>query len=87
MTAESGTPRAPVEFWFDFISPYAYPGSTQIESVAARHGRAVDWHPVLIGVTVMQVMGMKPLLELGRRPAAPSGALARQGAPGRMRPH
>lgn len=54
----------PVEFFFDFISPYAYLGSTQIEAVAARHGRAVDWKPVLIGVTIMKVMGMKPLLEV-----------------------
>lgn len=54
---------APVEFWFDFVSPYAYFGSTQIERVVARHGRAVDWRPVLIGITVLKVMGMRPLLE------------------------
>ena len=56
--------RQPVEFFFDFISPYAYLGSTQIEAVAARHGRSVDWKPLLIGVTIMKVMGMKPLLEV-----------------------
>ena len=56
--------KQPVEFFFDFISPYAYLGSTQIEAVAARHGRDVDWKPLLIGITVMKVMGMKPLLEV-----------------------
>ena len=53
----------PIAFYFDFISPYAYIGSTQIERIAARHGRSVDWRPVLIGVTVMKIMGMKPLTE------------------------
>ena len=53
----------PVDFYFDFISPYAYIGSTQIEALAARHGRTVNWRPVLIGVTVMKIMGMKPLPE------------------------
>lgn len=55
--------RAPIEFWFDFVSPYAYLGSTQIEAVAARHDRKLHWRPVLIGITVLKVMGMKPLLE------------------------
>ena len=53
--------REPVDFYFDFISPYAYIGSTQIEAIAARYGRTVNWRPVLIGVLVMKVMGLKPL--------------------------
>jgi 2-hydroxychromene-2-carboxylate isomerase len=53
----------PIAFYFDFMSPYGYFGSTQIEAVAARHKRTVDWKPLLIGVTVMQIMGMKPLME------------------------
>ncbi|MCK9508756.1 MAG: 2-hydroxychromene-2-carboxylate isomerase [Pigmentiphaga sp.] len=55
--------QEPIEFYFDLISPYGYLASTQIEAVAARHGRGVDWRPVLLGVTVMKIMGMKPLLE------------------------
>lgn len=54
---------APVEFYFDFISPYGYLGSTQVEALAARYGRTVDWKPVLLGITVMKVMGLKPLPE------------------------
>ncbi|MSQ73286.1 MAG: 2-hydroxychromene-2-carboxylate isomerase [Betaproteobacteria bacterium] len=54
----------PIEFYFDFISPYGYLGSTQIEAVAARHGRVVDWKPVLIGITILKVMGSKPLLDI-----------------------
>ena len=55
--------KPPIEFYFDFVSPFGYLGSTQIEAVAARHGREVDWRPVLIGVTVLKIMGMKPLTE------------------------
>ena len=55
--------KTPVEFYFDFISPYGYLGSTQIDAIAARYGREVDWKPVLIGVTIMRIMGIKPLTE------------------------
>jgi 2-hydroxychromene-2-carboxylate isomerase len=52
-----------MEFFFDFMSPYAYLASTQIDALARRHGREVAWKPVLIGVTVLQVMGLKPLMQ------------------------
>jgi 2-hydroxychromene-2-carboxylate isomerase len=55
--------KPPIEFYFDFVSPFGYLGSTQIEALAARHGREVDWRPVLIGVTVLKIMGLKPLTE------------------------
>jgi 2-hydroxychromene-2-carboxylate isomerase len=51
----------PIEFYFDPISPFAYLGSIQIERLAARLGRPVEWKPVLIGVTILKVMGLKPL--------------------------
>jgi 2-hydroxychromene-2-carboxylate isomerase len=37
----------PIDFHFDFISPYAYLGWTQIHALAARHGRAVRPVPTL----------------------------------------
>jgi 2-hydroxychromene-2-carboxylate isomerase len=52
-----------IEFYFDPISPFAYLGSIQIERLAARLGRSVDWKPVLIGITILKVMGLKPLPE------------------------
>jgi 2-hydroxychromene-2-carboxylate isomerase len=52
---------APIELYFDLISPYGYLGVSQVERVAAAHGRAIDWCPVLIGVTILKIMGMKPL--------------------------
>ena len=57
------TSRAPIEFYFDPISPYGYLASTQIEALAARYGREVDWKPVLLGITVMKIMGLPPLMQ------------------------
>lgn len=54
---------APIAFYFDFISPYGYFASLRIEELAARHGREVDWRPMLLGVAVLKVMGLKPLLD------------------------
>ena len=53
----------PIEFYFDPISPFAYLGSIAIERTAARLGLEVEWKPVLIGVTILKVMGLKPLPE------------------------
>lgn len=50
---------APIEFYFDFISPYGYLGGIGIERVAARRGRSVDWRPMLLGISVLKVMGLK----------------------------
>ncbi|HEX6019192.1 MAG TPA: 2-hydroxychromene-2-carboxylate isomerase [Burkholderiaceae bacterium] len=53
---------APIRFWFDFISPYGYLASLRIDELAARHGRTVEWHPLLVSVTVLRTMGLKPLM-------------------------
>ena len=57
------TAPAPLHFYFDFISPFGYFASLRIDALAARHGRSVLWHPMLLGVSVMKVMGLKPLLD------------------------
>jgi 2-hydroxychromene-2-carboxylate isomerase len=54
---------ATLDFYFDFISGYGYFASLGIEAIAARHGRTVNWHCMLLGVAVLKVMGLKPLLE------------------------
>ena len=53
---------APLDFWFDFASPYGYLASTQIDDIAARHGRTVRWRPILLGA-VFKVSGMKPVMD------------------------
>lgn len=52
-----------LEFYFDFSSPYGYLGSHKIEALAAKHGRAVSWRPILLGAA-FKVTGAKPLTEL-----------------------
>ncbi|OGA23577.1 MAG: hypothetical protein A3H34_04785 [Betaproteobacteria bacterium RIFCSPLOWO2_02_FULL_67_19] len=52
-----------IDFYFDFISPYAYFASTRIEQLARRHGRGVRWRVFRLGVTVIKVMGLKAVLE------------------------
>jgi 2-hydroxychromene-2-carboxylate isomerase len=42
---------APIGFYFDFSSPYSYIASEWIEALAARHGRTVQWHAMLLGAT------------------------------------
>lgn len=54
---------APLTFWFDFISPFGYFASLRIDALAAKHQRTVDWRPLLLGVTVLKVMGLKPVME------------------------
>lgn len=51
---------APIDFYFDFSSPYGYLASEKIEEMAARHSRSVDWHPILLGIVFKQT-GAAPL--------------------------
>ena len=51
---------APIEFHFDFSSPYGYLATQRIEALAARHGRTVDWRPMLLGAA-FKLSGMAPL--------------------------
>jgi len=51
---------APIEFHFDFSSPYGYLAAQRIEALAARHGRVVDWRPMLLGAA-FKLSGMAPL--------------------------
>jgi 2-hydroxychromene-2-carboxylate isomerase len=43
--------KPPIDFYFDFSSPYSYIASEWVQAVAARHGRAVAWHAILLGAT------------------------------------
>ena len=55
--------KAPIDFYFDFSSPYGFFASERIEALAAKHGRAVAWHPILLGV-VFKATGAAPLTEV-----------------------
>jgi 2-hydroxychromene-2-carboxylate isomerase len=53
----------PIDFYFDFTSPYGYLASERIDELAARYGRTVRWHPVLLGV-VFKTNGCAPLTDV-----------------------
>jgi 2-hydroxychromene-2-carboxylate isomerase len=54
---------APIEFYFDFTSPYGYVGAELIDALAARQGRKVNWHPILLG-PIFKVTGTAPLTNI-----------------------
>lgn len=53
----------PIDFYFDFSSPYGYLASTRIDALAAEYGRSVHWHPILLGA-VFKVAGNQPLVAI-----------------------
>ncbi|HEX2390895.1 MAG TPA: 2-hydroxychromene-2-carboxylate isomerase [Casimicrobiaceae bacterium] len=54
---------SPLRFHFDFSSPYGYLASQRIESLAARHGRAIEWRPMLLGAA-FKIAGTQPLTSI-----------------------
>ena len=52
--------KAPVDFYFDFSSPYGYLAANKIEALATRYGRTVKWRPMLLGVA-FKATGSGPL--------------------------
>ena len=51
---------SPIDFYFDFSSPYGYLAAEMIEELGQRCGRQVNWHPILLGV-VFKATGGQPL--------------------------
>jgi 2-hydroxychromene-2-carboxylate isomerase len=53
----------PIDFYFDFSSPYGYLASTRIDALAAKHGRSVVWRPHLLGA-VFKINDQRPLASI-----------------------
>jgi len=51
---------SPIEFYFDFSSPYGYFASEKIDALSSKYGREVSWRPFLLGV-VFKTTGGAPL--------------------------
>jgi 2-hydroxychromene-2-carboxylate isomerase len=56
-----GKVAAPIEFYFEFASPYGYLASTRIDALAARYGREVSWRPIMLGAA-FKLTGAQPLV-------------------------
>ncbi len=52
--------HAPIDFYFDFSSPYGYFAAEVIEPLATKYDRSVLWHPMLLGVS-FKTTGQMPL--------------------------
>ncbi len=50
----------PIDFYFDFASPYGYLASRKIDEIAARYDRDVTWRPFLLGI-VFKIVGTGPM--------------------------
>lgn len=51
---------AHLEYHFDVVCPYAYLGSTQIETIVERCNASISWHPVLLG-GILRSVGVDPM--------------------------
>lgn len=52
----------PILFYFDFTSPYSYLASEKIDALAEKHGRKVQWRPVLLG-GIFKALGTVSLVQ------------------------
>lgn len=53
--------QAPIDFYFDFSSPYGYLAAHRVEALGAETGREILWHPILLGVA-FKATGQSPLV-------------------------
>ena len=55
------TSSAPIDFYFDFSSPYGYLAATRINAIGAKYERRVKWRPILLG-PAFKASGNSPLV-------------------------
>jgi 2-hydroxychromene-2-carboxylate isomerase len=48
-----------IDFYFEFASPYGYFASVKIDGIAAKYGRTVNWHPIMLGAA-LKATGSQP---------------------------
>ena len=53
----------PIDFYFDFSSPYGYIASRIVDDFEKRVGRPLRWRPTLLG-PAFKAMGTAPLVEI-----------------------
>ena len=49
----------PIDFYFEFASPYGYFASKRIDGLAAKYGRRVNWRPIMLGAA-LKITGSQP---------------------------
>ena len=51
----------PIDFYFDFTSPYGYLAAERIDALAAKYDRQVNWHAILLGFIFKQTGQVAPM--------------------------
>jgi 2-hydroxychromene-2-carboxylate isomerase len=51
----------PIQFWYDFSSPYGFLATARISEIEQQTGRAVTWHPYLMGA-LFKTTGRQPII-------------------------
>jgi 2-hydroxychromene-2-carboxylate isomerase len=54
---------SPIDFYFEFSSPYGYIASRIVEEFEQRIGRPMTWRPILLG-PVFKITGQAPLVDV-----------------------
>jgi 2-hydroxychromene-2-carboxylate isomerase len=49
----------PIDFYFEFASPYGYFASLKIDAIAANYEREVRWYPIMLGAA-LKATGSQP---------------------------
>jgi 2-hydroxychromene-2-carboxylate isomerase len=57
------SPAAPIDFYFEFSSPYGYIASQLADALEQRTGRPLAWRPILLG-PVFKATGQAPLVDI-----------------------
>ena len=47
-----GAVAEPVDFYFEFASPYGYIASLRVDAIAAAYDREVVWRPIMLGAAL-----------------------------------
>jgi 2-hydroxychromene-2-carboxylate isomerase len=53
----------PIDFYFEFASPYGYFASLRIDAIAANYDREVRWHPIMLGAA-LKATGSQPQVRI-----------------------
>lgn len=56
------TDGKPIDFYFDFISPFGWIAAERVGDMARERGRAINWRPFLLKATVVDAMGLPPVV-------------------------
>ncbi len=53
--------NTPIDFYFDFSSPYGYLAATRINAIGQKYNRQIKWRPILLG-PAFKASGNSPLV-------------------------